>query len=445
MAQRQHAQTGADGVVPVAARQVQVGVSGLQALHQRSDGGLQFEFVDRALATLEEHGGHQRHRQHRNQSADLAHQVVAERCHFGLALFARQVVEVDAARRRPRAHRHGRAEVDAGIAKAVPAAAQQQPKLIADEAQRAPQRTPAAGLRGRGIASQQLRAVFEHAVVVEAERHEHQVALAMRVKAAQHVVEHAKARRTERAVARQPALGVHRLRHAGLGGHGDVAFEHAPVQIVFRIAAHEVRAHRTDQVAQAPRPRPLTDGVGQRGAFGGEVRGDDVVHVAAVVHDEHHRGLLGDRVQPGVVGVADAHAVEETRQCLASPVADAEVHVGVERRHDLACVALHLIECHFTRHAARVGKRLRRLLHLVVEDQAVDQGLPAHLLERADADLQPPADVVEHAVGAALDEPARARQQQAVEQRPQGQQPSHHNQPQRQRDGAASHAPPSAL
>ena len=173
------------------------------------------------------------------------------------------------------------------------------------------------------------------------------------MEAAQHVVQHAEARLAQQAVARQATLGVHRLRHAGLGGHRDVALEHAAVELILGVAPHEVGAHRADQLLQPPHTRPFAHRVRQRGALGREVGRDDVVHVAAVVHHEHHGRVLGDGVQARVVGVADAHAVQRLRDAPRQPVADAEVHVGIEGRHDLARIALHLVQRHLARHAAR--------------------------------------------------------------------------------------------
>jgi len=156
-----------------------------------------------------------------------------------------------------------------------------------------------------------------------------------------------------------------------------------------------------------------------------------------VIHHEHHGGLGRHRRQAGLVGVADAHPVQQAADALAQPVADAEVEVGVERRHDLARVALDDVLHDLARHAAGLGELARRLLHLVVEYQPVDQRAPAGPLERPDLDAQPRAHLVEHLVGAAADHPAHRRQQQPVEQRPQGQHRYQQGQPQRNGDGRA--------
>src|SRR5258705_7000840 len=54
-----------------------------------------------------------------------------------------------------------------------------------------------------------------------------------------------------------------------------------PYTTLFR--SHEVRAHRADQRRERPDARPFAHRVGERSLVGGEVTGEDVVHVGAVV------------------------------------------------------------------------------------------------------------------------------------------------------------------
>src|SRR5688572_4972920 len=108
------------------------------------------------------------------------------------------------------AHGERRAEVHAGIPVAVPLAPQREPQVAADESQE--------GRYGMGarlpLAGMQQGAVLEHAVVIDAERHEDEIAIALDPEAARHVVEHAEAWRPHEAIARKPAFRKHRLRHA---------------------------------------------------------------------------------------------------------------------------------------------------------------------------------------------------------------------------------------
>ena len=263
--------------------------------------------------------------------------------------------------------------------------------------------------RGARFELQQQRAVLERAVVVDADRHEHEVALAVRVEPAQHVVEDAEARLAEASVAREPALGVERLRHPVLGRHRDVALEHPAVELVAGTAAHEVRAHRPDELLQRPDAGPLADGVRERGAVRGEIGGQHVVHVGAVIHHEDDGRVRRDPGKARVVDVADPDAEERLRDALRHPVAEPEVEIRVERRHDLGRVLARLRGGDLARHALRLGVGRCRLLHLRVVDEDVDERAAAGALERPHLDLEPVRDLVEDAVRAAAQEPAPAR------------------------------------
>ena len=115
-----------------------------------------------------------------------------------------------------------------------------------------------------------------------------------------------------------------------------------------------------------------------------------------MVHHEHHRGL---RVQPA----SDCgrhnqpHAVDRTRQRSSSqPVADAEVHVGVESRHDLR-VRRRAPAASIAPSTPVGGRRARhRLQHLRVPG---GRSSPAGAFElRQLDDVQPHADLVDHAL-----------------------------------------------
>jgi len=286
---------------------------------------------------------------------------------------------------------------------------------------------------------EQLAAVLQHAVVVEADGDEYQVAPGVGTKGFHHVVEQAELRRAQRAVDGEAALGEQRLRHAGLGGHGDVAREHDAVERIARVAPHEVGAHRADQGLQPPDARPFADGVGERHLLGGEEGDQHVIHIAAVVHDEDHGRLRVDRRQAGLVTASGDHAVEQARDAFRQPVADAEVEVGVEGGHDLARVAVDA--------AAHVDERLAALprlrrgggLDARVVEEAVDQHLAPGQLERRQLDPQAGVELADDGVDAAAEEPAHARRQQQHAGGPGGEQRQDDEQPKRDTD-AGVHA-----
>ena len=227
-------------------------------------------------------------------------------------------------------------------------------------------------------------------------------------------------RRTQLPVARQAALGKDRLRHAGGGRHPDVALEDLAVERVLRVSPHEVGAHRADERLQRPDARPLADGVGERRLLRRQVGHEDVVHVAAVVDQEDDRRLRRDRRQARLVLVPEAHAVERPGDVAGEPVPDAEVHVGVERRHDLVRVPADPLHDDLARHRLLARLGLGGLEHLRVVEEPVDQDLALGQLEVGDPDLQPRVDLLEHAVDPAPQEPPGARDQEPVERDPRG-------------------------
>jgi hypothetical protein len=173
------------------------------------------------------------------------------------------------------------------------------------------------------------------------------------------------------------------------------------------------------------------------GLVGGEEAGEDVVHVGAVVDDQHHGRVRVDARDALRVDVAEAHAVERARHAAADPVADAEVEVGVERRHDLAAIGFDL--------GHDLGKRdpvlrrvlLGRLLHPGIGEQAMDQRLPARALEGPDADAQARRHRVDDAVRRVRHQPAQGGDEEVLEERPHGEREQERRQPERQLDRLA--------
>ena len=295
-------------------------------------------------------------------------------------------------------------------------------------------RPAAPGLAGAGRAHQ--HAVLQHAVVVDTHGHEDQVARPLGVEGRDHVVDEAELGLAQAAVAAEAALRVDRLHHAPGGRRLHVAGQHLAVEAAARAAPHEVGAERAHQHLERPDPRPLAHGIAERGAMRRHVGDDHVVHVAAVVHDEDDAGAGLDAGQPLVVRIAQAHAVQELSHAPCQVIADAEVGVGVEGGHDLAGVALHLPAQHLARGAGGLGLGLDRRHHVGVVAELVDEHPALGLLERGDLQLQPGVDLLDHAVEAAAQEPARARHQDPVQRSPEGERAHHREDPERQRERA---------
>ncbi len=185
---------------------------------------------------------------------------------------------------------------------------------------------------------------------------------------------------------------------------------------------------------RACRGQTLAHRVAERGAVRRHVRDDHVVHVASVVHDEHHARLGRDARQRLVVRVSQADAVEETHAPAREVVADAEVEVGVEGGHDLAGVALHLANQHLARGAGRERLGFDRRRDLGVVGQAVDEDLSLRLVKCRHLELKPGVELGDDPIHLLAKEPAHTGDQQALHQRPERQGASDDRNPEGDRD-----------
>ena len=86
------------------------------------------------------------------------------------------------------------------------------------------------------------------------------------------------------------------------------------------------------------------------------------------------------------------------------------------------------------RHVLLARVRLHRLDDPGVIHQPVDEHLALRELERADADVEPRVDLVDHAVHAPAQQEAHARDQQPLEHRPSGDGRKHRKEPEGKRD-----------
>ena len=164
-------------------------------------------------------------------------------------------------------------------------------------------------------------------------------------------------------------------------------------------------------------------------------RHEEVVHVASVVHHEHHGGIRIDGSHGRTIGVAQTHPVYETGETLRHTVSQAEIHIGIECRDNFASVLVHTTQEFFLRH--RFDTRLLddRAQHLGIAQQALDEGLPAGQFERRDVDVQAHIDFIDDPTHLAPEIPPHARDQQPFACRQQGHQQHRHEQPQGQGHG----------
>ena len=190
--------------------------------------------------------------------------------------------------------RDGLAEIDAGVSESPPARLALHQQGFEEKSQTGLQHKPTAAALGVRVEAARQALVFDHAIVIDADGNKHDVAIDIRVVIAQHVIHESEPRFAHLAVSRQAAFEKHRLANTGAGGEIDIAFQHAAVQRIARIAPHEKRPHRFDQGLQRPDARPLADGIRQGGFFRRQKRHQNVIHIAAMIHHEHHAGVLLD-------------------------------------------------------------------------------------------------------------------------------------------------------
>ena len=163
-----------EGIVAIAARQVELGAAALEMRHQIGRPHLERQLVERAVG-FEQDRGEQRHRQDRHEPGDLAHHVVRQPADDLEPLFLVEAAQVAADRPgmvgQPAARRDQAAEIDAGIAEAEPVAAQHQAELAEPEGERGACREQGTASRRIAVERTQERA-SSSAVVVQRHRYE---------------------------------------------------------------------------------------------------------------------------------------------------------------------------------------------------------------------------------------------------------------------------------
>ena len=150
------------------------------------------------------------------------------------------------------------------------------------------------------------------------------------------------------------------------------------------------------------------------------VAGEQVIHVTAMVEHEHEAGARVDVEKALLVGVYDTDPIGQPHEPSRDPVADTEVHVGIERRADLGGVVTDPVHRDAARDALVFGPAVGGFQHLGVVAQAIDQDLPAVELERPHSNAKPPVHFVDCLIDLASEEPTYARHEHALERHPAG-------------------------
>ena len=148
-----------------------------------------------------------------------------------------------------------------------------------------------------------------------------------------------------------------------------------------------------------------------------------------MIHQKNDAGVGIDSGQRFVVGITQADAIENLQDAPCQVKSNTEIDVDIEGRHDFTRVASHLSNKNFSRHAGRACFGLNRLDDLGVVGQTIDQDTALRLLERGNLQLQPGIELADKAVDATCQNPAQARNKQAVENCPESEGTDNHHNP----------------
>ena len=153
-----------------------------------------------------------------------------------------------------------------------------------------------------------------------------------------------------------------------------------------------------------------------------------------MIHHENDARIGLDAGQRFIVGVPQSDPVEELSGAPRQVVANPEIGISIERRHDLACIALDFPDQDFSWYVGFLRYGLDRFHHLGIIGQPIDQDLAFRLLERGNLQLQARVQLVDHAIDAPPDHPSRARNEQEIDHRPERERTGYHCNPYRKGD-----------
>ena len=120
-----------------------------------------------------------------------------------------------------------------------------------------------------------------------------------------------------------------------------IALQHGVVKPVAEMPPNEKTAEALEEPLQGPDPGPLPHSVGDGHPVGQQEGHQEIVGVAAVVHDVHHRGMARDAVELGLGAAADANAVEGAQQHRRGLLSETISGEQIEIRDDLIQIIRH--------------------------------------------------------------------------------------------------------
>ena len=230
--------------------------------------------------------------------------------------------------------------------------------------------------------------VFKHAVIVNCNGHKHNVTRPVRVKPVHKITQQSNLGRLQPPREAQPPFGIKSLCVAPVGRHLDIAREHFAVERPTRAAANEICTPQPDQRRQRPDPRPFPHRIAECGRLGRQIGHQHIIHVAAVVHYKHGRGVVRNSGEHYIVLRRGTDTVNGFRQNLGHPHRETEIGKGGKARHDLARVCLRFLKRDVLGHF--IGMRISRNFcgNLGIIDQPLDHVIAPRQFERLDRPLQ---------------------------------------------------------
>ena len=326
---------------------------------ERGHSGDERAVAHRGAVETEQRGGDETYRCHRDHVGDLVHQQRGQPFRFGVAGGFVERRQIQPAIGQIAFQRNRRTEIDARISEAMKASSQVQVGVL---------HQPLRGTQGRlrfgwppcrGRHTGKLGAIFEDPVVIDANRHEHQIAGRVASVVLRHVRKQAHLRGPQAPGLREAAFQEHGLRDPLLDRDLHVGFENFSIQRIAGSSADEEPAQRAQEVVERPDARPLADREAERHVGRREKRQQDVVHVAAMVHHENDAGVRRDTLQDRFVDVADTDAVRDASEPASQSKRQAMVEARAVLRDDFFSELTQRLAYDFERRACRPTGRLR--------------------------------------------------------------------------------------
>ncbi len=147
--------------------------------------------------------------------------------------------------------------------------------------------------------------ILKHAIIVDRHRHEDHIA-PLWLPIGDDIAQEPEFGRREPSSQREPPFGKNHLCHATFRRHLHIAGKDAAIENPARPTPDEERPHRPDDPRERPNPRPFPHRERQRRGPRHEIGHEEVIHVRAVVDDEHHRRIGIERFKPIPIEGAEA-------------------------------------------------------------------------------------------------------------------------------------------